>query len=76
MSQELDNDVLSMMDVFIDESDDIAARLTHRLWKDRQALVDAMRTVVNWDLMSSEAFSIERARQIAEDALKAVGEGS
>lgn len=73
MSEELDKEVLACLAYLIQEEPG-EVETVQRLWKDRERLVDAMRAIVNWDLMSAEAFSIERARQIAEDVLRAVGE--
>src|SRR3989304_1915173 len=63
MSEELDKEVLACLAYLIQEEPG-EVETVQRLWKDRGALVDAMRAIVNWDLMSAEAFSIERARQI------------
>ena len=73
MSEEFDKEVLACIAYLIQEQPG-EVETVQRLWKDRGALVDAMRAIVNWDLMSAETFSIERARQIAEDALRTVGE--
>jgi hypothetical protein len=48
--------------------------VVHQLWKERRLLSDAMFRIRDWDLMHAEAFSVERAQEIAAETLETVGE--
>lgn len=74
MSDALDNRTLGVMNVLIGAGLPDAAKVMQQLWKERALLVDAMLRIRDWDLMHAEAFTGERAQEIAETILESVGE--
>ena len=73
MNEKLNHQVLEVMADLIDR-DERGADLLHRIWQERIALIDALRAIRDWDMMSSEVRSFERIDSIVDNALRSVGE--
>jgi len=73
VSEELDKEVTDWL-AYLMFSDTNQAEIMQRLWKDRAALVDAIRAIRDWDMMSAEARTLERVDEIVKEVLQAVGE--
>ena len=73
VSEELDKEVLACLAYLIQEEPG-EVETVQRLWKDRAALVDAVRAIRDWDMMSAEARTLERVDKIVKEVLQAVGE--
>lgn len=73
LSDRLDNEVLNLIARMLDtHSQD--ALLVRRLWSDRQALVEGLSEIRNWDMTHSEALGVERVLLIVDGLLHDVYE--
>jgi len=73
MSEELDKEVLACLAYLIQEEPG-EVETVQRLWKDRGTLIDAVRAIRDWDMMSAEARTLGRVAEIVKEVLRAVGE--
>jgi hypothetical protein len=68
---ELDRATLNALAGLIDPVDANleTVKLFRRIWADRRAFLDALGAIATWDLAHSEALTVERAVDIATDAI-------
>jgi hypothetical protein len=65
---ELDLATLNALAALLDANPE-TAELFRRVWSDRRAFLEALGAIATWDLAHSEALTVERAVDIATDAI-------
>lgn len=73
MSAELDIQVVALLSKIIDTHPEDAL-LVRKLWKDRQDLLETMRSIHDWDKLSAEARSLDQVDILIEDVFERLAE--